>query len=122
MAKITLVGATELMQKFARMRRESRALDNVACVVGYTAKYSLAVHEDLATFHAQGQAKYLEAPARLLRPVIADIVLKAKLRGLTTGQCLLLAGLKLQRESQLLVPVDTGFLRGSAFTKLERYG
>jgi hypothetical protein len=30
-----------------------------------------------------------------------------------------LAGLRLQRESQLLVPVDTGALRASAFTAME---
>ena len=39
--------------------------------------------------------------------------------GQTTAQALLQAGLRLQRESQLLVPVDTGALKASAFTRLE---
>lgn len=35
------------------------------------------------------------------------------------AQALLLAGLRLQRESQLLCPVLTGNLRNSAFTRVE---
>ena len=42
---------------------------------------------------------------------------------ITTGSLekgLVLAGLRLQRDSQKLVPVDTGNLKGSAFTRLDK--
>lgn len=66
-----------------------------------------------------GQAKFLEAPARTLTGVLSDIVAVAMKAKKTMAQALLLAGLRLQRESQQLVPIDTGNLRASAFTRLE---
>lgn len=39
-----------------------------------------------------------------------------------TNQGLLLAGMRLQRESQRLVPVETGNLKASAYTKVTRQG
>lgn len=66
-----------------------------------------------------GQAKFLEAPARYLQDEMGNIVAKAMGAGKTMAQGLLLAGLRLQRESQGLVPIDTGNLRASAFTRLE---
>jgi len=66
-----------------------------------------------------GQAKFLEAPARTLTGVLSDIVAVALKAKKTMAQALLLAGLRLQRESQKLVPIDTGNLRASAFTRLE---
>ncbi len=67
----------------------------------------------------QGQAKFLEAPARYLKAVLAEIIVKAMKSGAPMAKALLLAGLRLQRESQLLVPVDTGNLKNSAFTRIE---
>lgn len=93
---------------------------NVSVVVGYTQSYAIYVHENLEAYHPVGQAKYLEQPARLLAPVLAQIVRDAMKQGKTLAQGLLLAGLRLQRESQLLVPVDTGALKNSAFTRLEQ--
>lgn len=49
--------------------------------------------------------------------VLANIA-KSQLRlGVVSGQALKLAGLRLQRESQQLVPVDTGNLKASAYTR-----
>lgn len=95
--------------------------DDVDCVVGYTAAYAIYVHENLTAKHKPGkQAKFLEQPARQLRDTFATMI-KADLQsGKTMGQALLRAGLLLQRESQKLCPVDTGNLRASAFTRLER--
>lgn len=93
---------------------------NVSVVVGYTQSYAIYVHENLEAHHPVGQAKYLEQPARLLAPVLAQIVRDAMKQGKTLAQGLLLAGLRLQRESQMLVPVDTGALKNSAFTRLEQ--
>lgn len=67
-----------------------------------------------------GQAKFLEEPARRLAPEISRICKDGLKRGLTMAQALLRAGLFLQRESQKVVPVDTGNLRASAFTRLEQ--
>lgn len=69
----------------------------------------------------QGKArpKFLESPLREFRQELANIVVVALSRGKTMAQALLLAGLRLQRESQQLVPVDTGNLKASAFTRLE---
>lgn len=67
----------------------------------------------------QAQAKFLEGPARELAPELGRIVAQALLKGLTMSEALLIAGLRLQRESQLLVPVETGALKASAFTRLE---
>ncbi len=69
----------------------------------------------------QGKAgpKFLEGPAREMREVFARIIYEALSKGKTLSQALLLAGLRLQREAQLRVPVDTGSLKSSAFTRLE---
>lgn len=109
---------------------------NSVVAVGYTANYALYVHEDIEMkwkglprrgknrhgvyWGPHGQAKFLEQPAREMRQVLSDIVVKALQRGQSMAQALLLAGLRLQRESQQLVPVDTGNLRASAFTRLEK--
>ena len=87
-------------------------------VVGYTANYAVYVHEDLEANHPNGgQAKYLEQPAREMQKQFSEIVLKAMQGGASMLQGLLLAGLALQRASQQLVPVDTGNLKNSAFTR-----
>lgn len=95
--------------------------DDVSVVVGYEAQYAIYVHENLEARHKPGkQAKYLEQPARELQDVFKDMIREAAAKGRTIGQALLLCGLKLQRESMKIVPVDTGNLRASAFTRLEK--
>lgn len=85
--------------------------------VGYTAQYAIYVHENLEANHPNGgQAKFLEQPARELKPVLKTIIQNSMKRGSTMEQGMLLAGLHLQGESQKLVPVDTGNLKASAFT------
>jgi len=68
-----------------------------------------------------GQAKFLEQPMRELSNSgeFSRIIFKALSQKKTMAQALLLAGLKLQRDSQKLVPVEFGNLRASAFTRLE---
>lgn len=67
----------------------------------------------------KAQPKFLETPLREKRDLLARIVVTALGQGKTMAQALLLAGLRLQRESMMLVPVDTGNLKASAFTRLE---
>lgn len=58
----------------------------------------------------------MEQPAREKAGEIAKIVTKAVKNGATIEEGLLLGGLRLQREAQLLTPVDTSALKASAFT------
>lgn len=107
----------------ARLRRKAtvaRMDDGASVVVGYTQSYALPVHERMDVNHTVGQAKYLEEPFRTMRGELMEMIRGAWRRGLRLGQALLLAGLRLQRASQMLVPVDTGALRASAFTRLEQ--
>jgi hypothetical protein len=60
--------------------------------------------------------KFLEGPARYLAGELGVIIIKAVGAGQTVAEALLLAGLRLQRESQKLVPVEYGNLINSAFT------
>ena len=92
----------------------------VSVVVGYTQNYAIYVHENLEAHHEVGQAKFLEQPAREIAEQLGTMIASDLKSGLTISQSLLRAGLRLQRESQQLVPVDTGALKASAFTRLEQ--
>ena len=125
MPKIT--GLNGLSNTLKRLRGNSRKRDDGSVIVGYTANYALRVHETLEPAKgatgksriANRQGKYLEQPARTMRPEIILIVQKAAAK-IGVVKALLIAGLRLQRESQKLVPVDTGNLRASAFTREEK--
>ena len=65
------------------------------------------------------QAKFLETPARKMQGELGAIIKNAVKNGAPLTKAMLMAGMRLQRASQKIVPVDTGNLKGSAFTKLE---
>lgn len=119
--KMELIGLRRLIDKLRSEAARARKDWDVSVAVGYSTNYAIHVHENMAAYHPNGQAKYLEQPARQLtnNGTLADIVAKAVVAGKTPAQALLLAGLRVQRESQQLVPVDTGALKNSAFTTLE---
>lgn len=102
-----------------KLKARLGASTKCGCVVGYTQNYALPVHEILDAVHQVGQAKFLEQPLRENASTYAAIVTRAARSGLSLPKALLLAGLALQRDSQELVPVDTGALKNSAFTRLE---
>ena len=117
----------ELQTILKKLRKESKRKDDGSVIVGYTANYALAVHETFepapgATRKARTkgqQGKFLEQPARTLVPELKRIVSKiAPVAGII--KALVVAGLRIQRESQLLVPVDSGNLKGSAFIAIDR--
>lgn len=135
-------GLDQLNAKLQAMAAKAQREGDPVVAVGYTAAYALYVHENMEIWppgmrlagqprsgrrgkgyywDPQGKArpKFLESPLREFRQELANIVVVALSRGKTMAQALLLAGLRLQRESQQLVPVDTGTLRASAFTRLE---
>jgi hypothetical protein len=70
----------------------------------------------------QGRAtfKFLEEPARRMSKLIGATIRAVVMAGYPMSQALLRAGMLLQRESMQRVPVDTGALKASAFTKLEQ--
>lgn len=120
----------QLRDRAARASTETRA----EVTVGYNAAYAIWVHENLEMKHSGEPRpsglgvywgpsltgpKFLENPARELRKELADIILQAVQNKVPLPKALLLAGLRLQADSQRRVPVEYGNLRGSAFTRLE---
>ena len=137
-----------LMRSLEKYERESLRKDTGNVIVGFQANYALYVHEfgpsskrrirsdaeRRAMFAAMrerekrghkswrvGQPKFLEQPARELsnNGELARLVFGAVKQGVGLVKALIVAGQRLQREAQELVPVDTSNLKGSAFTAKE---
>jgi hypothetical protein len=91
--------------------------------VVYTAPYAVYVHENLEIEHPQhgerncgGQAKFLEQPLREGRRKMGDIIrrkMARKRNPATLEEAMVAACEWLLKESQKLVPVDTGELKES---------
>jgi hypothetical protein len=137
-------GAKELQAKFKKRIVRAERDHRVAVLVGYyNAKYALYVHENREMKwkgrermgrrpdgsarkgkywdpQGKGQSQYLIQPYRekinQIRKIYRTIYSRTK--DLALG--LVIAGQFLQRESQQLVPVDSGNLKGSAFTEVEK--
>ena len=125
-----IVNNLKNMQRLLRQKKAQYGGDtrSNSVIVGYTAAYALHVHENAqmqANREARGvkkrQWKFLEKPARELNNSgeLKTVINKAIAGGSSIEDALLLAGLRIQRESQKLVPIDTGNLRASAFTRKE---
>lgn len=137
-------GFERVQQTLLRMARKYSDGPITTVVVGYTANYAIHVHENIEMkgkglprrktlssgknvkgrgfyWDPQGkaQAKFLEQPARELKREFSRIITTACKNGARLDKALLIAGLRLQRESQQLVPIDTGNLKASAFTRQE---
>ncbi len=117
MGKVT--GVNEIAAAIASKAKEVGTNPRVSVIVGYTQRYAIYVHENLEARHPVGQAKYLEGPFRRLAKDLSRQITVTVKKGATLLQAILIAGLRLQRESQKLVPVDTGALKNSAFTRSE---
>jgi ABC-type sulfate/molybdate transport systems ATPase subunit len=134
MAKVT-IDSKKLQATLNKLANKEKPKTTV--VVGYTAKYALAVHEKVGMIlkgqsrksgsgkgkywdpQGKAKAKFLEDPARTERKEIARVIQQAMQAGIPFDKALLLGGLRLQRESQKQVPVDLGNLKASAFTQKE---
>ena len=117
---VKIQGLSSLQKQLAALRKQVGEEGTPSVVVGYTQNYAIYVHENKEAHHEVGEAKYLEKPARTHQQELAAIVRQAVSKGATLERGLVLAGLRLQREAQQLTPVDTGALRASAFTALEK--
>jgi hypothetical protein len=136
MAIVSIIrGADKVVQTLAQ--REKGQPRKVSVVVGYRSNYALHVHENREMrlrgqkrskprkgfyWDPQGkaQAGFLETPFRRHQGRIGEIIWKTVENGGSLEQGLVMAGLFLQRESQMMVPVDTGKLKASAFTEVEK--
>lgn len=101
-------------------------------IVGYTAEYAIYVHENMEMklkgqpresgigvyWGPHGQPKFLEGPVKRLKNELAKII-SSSVKKVGLVQAMFLAGLRLQKESQELVPVEYGNLKASAFTRIE---
>jgi hypothetical protein len=131
---VSIEGVAKLTARLNQMKRSIK--DGVDVEVGFAAPYALFVHENLEMklkgqprpsgkgvyWGPSGQAKYLEQPAREMRGELGKLVGKLVKAGTSFEDALMIAGLKLQRAAQKLVPVEYGELRQSAFTKLTKGG
>lgn len=107
----------------AKLEAMHRREENVSVITGFTQSYALFVHENMTAQHAPGKrAKYLEEPARRLsnEGTLGRIVEQVYRKTKDMGKALLIAGLRIQREAQRIVPIDTGALKASAFTVIEK--
>jgi hypothetical protein len=143
-----VIGGKELIANFRRRLTQATRNNKISAVVGYTANYAVQVHEAPMTLKGkprahfgktkkgvafgggtgkgrywdpQGRAqnKFLEQPWRENQEHIRGLVKKTLIQTQNLEAALLVAALFLQRRSQELVPVDTGNLKSSAFTKIE---
>jgi len=114
-------GLDKLQKELRALSRKAKAGAREDVIVGFTQSYAIWVHEIQARHKPGKQWKYLESPARRLATTGELIRLiktvYEKTNSLTSGMTL--AGLRIQREAQEIVPIDTGALRASAFTAKE---
>lgn len=115
--KIAVEGINRLMNKFLKRKTESKHKDDCQYTVGYSAPYAIFVHENLEANHPHGQAKFLEQPAREMRGALARTIEGNAKKGIGLRAATADAALELFKESQKLVPVDTGALKVSGFVK-----
>lgn len=136
MAEINGLDAVVAMLK---QRAESARKEASTVVTGYENNHALYVHENIEMkwrgkprqpspphrgvyWGPHGEAKFLEKPARTLSSdgTIGDIIRRTLAAGESLETGLLISGLRIQRDSQELVPVDFGNLKNSAFTAVDK--
>ena len=130
--KATVKGVDELKRTLTKHGNRARKATLRRINVGFKAPYALYVHENTEMkwqglprksgigvyWGPHGQAKFLEEPARELKPQIAARIVqvtrstKSVFRGLYSG------GVLLRNAAQKLVPVEYGELHDSAFIEV----
>jgi len=112
-----LQGLRKLLSQLKQLKRKYYEGKPPEVVVGYTQRYAVYVHE-VKAHHDVGKWKYLSDPARRLTNdgTIKNLIVDALKRGAKLGPAMIRAGMRIQRESQQEVPVDTSALKASAFT------
>jgi hypothetical protein len=106
-------GVSNLVQKLAYRAKGTKRSFTIN--VGYSAPYAIFVHENLQASHPTGQAKFLEQPMRQMQPQLVSNIKRWMKGGATQEEAMKREAFRLMQASQALCPVDTGFLRASAF-------
>ncbi len=114
--KATISGTSKAKAELNALIAKSIKSDTEDVIVGFSQNYAIYVHENMEATHEVGGAKYLEKAYKRLAGEIPRLVggIYKVTRSITKG--LLVAGLRVQRDAQKLVPVDTGALKSSAYT------
>ena len=89
-------------------------------VMGYTAPYAVYVHENLEYRHKIGKtAKFIERPYRKLSKQMRLVVVKNLNNKESLKTSVRRALDLLKTDSMAVVPIRTGFLRNSAFVRVD---
>jgi hypothetical protein len=114
-----VLGIDKVNAELKKIASRSNQKDMGNVIVGYTQSYAVYVHERQARHKEGKQWKYLESVLRRLAPEIPKIVATVYMYSNSLIKGLLVAGLRIQRESQQIVPIDTSALKASAYTARE---
>ena len=119
-ATIQIIGMNKVLANLNKKQAKAIRDSGAEARVGFTAEYAVHVHEIDKNYRNGKKWKYLETSTRNLlnSGELSRIITGAYKGGATLQQSLRLAALRIQRESQLAVPLDTGNLKGSAFTRV----
>lgn len=112
-AKMIVTGGGPLVAQLQNLKKGAQRASGPKAVAGYSAPYAVYVHERTDVYHPVGQAKFLETAAAQQRGAMASLIADQMRKGRSINQATLTAAQLLLRESNRLVPVDTGFLRDS---------
>jgi hypothetical protein len=112
-------GLNSLLKSLNKLAIDAKKA-GVSVQVGFSQSYALVVHENTTAKHKVGQAKYLEAASRRHSKKIGKVAATVYKKTNSMEKALITGGLLLQREAQKLTPVDTGALKASAYTALDR--
>lgn len=116
--KISTTGVQAILDDLRWRSKKTAQEGNPRMEVGYSADYSMYVHENLAIVHVNGQAKFLEEPLKKLQGELQTMVRDNVHKGMSLRKALQLAGARLLSASQKLVPVRTGYLRSSGYVRV----
>lgn len=133
--KVRVYHTKKLEATFKALSKKAQNDASQRIVVGYSAPYAMYVHEAVgmvlqglprASGHGhywdpqgQAQAKFLEQPSRQYAKSIGEYITAQVRKKIPLVDALLSAGKILLKESQRLVPVDTGRLKASGFVKIK---
>jgi hypothetical protein len=114
---VEILNFGRLMGKF-RDRHGRYGKDDQHVSVGYSAPYAVWVHEIRTAYHPVGRAGFLLDVMRETFGDLKRIVTRMTKQGHTLLRARVAAATALLLESRKNCPVDTGFLRDSAFVKV----
>jgi hypothetical protein len=130
-------GADRLIAKLKQLQVKAKQSTKDRIVVGYEAYYAVYVHESVEMklqgvprpsgigryWDPQGQAeaKFLERAVRSLTysGELSRIVVKVAKSTKSVSRALLSAGVAIRNEAQRRTPVETGYLKNSAYARVE---